>query len=160
LAEPDRCAKVTVRDAIGFLPAVGESGDSLHDFTSSKRSARIQALIEAIPKNGGSRHSLPEELKLDCHKKTSGFNDVYGRMQWDDVAPTITSGCTNPSKGRFLHPDYDRAITLREAAILQGFPIDYKFNILHGKEAIGLMLGNALPPTFICAHSKRMAQEL
>ncbi|QJF89105.1 DNA cytosine methyltransferase [Escherichia coli] len=66
-------------------------------------------------------------------------------MRWDDVAPTITSGCTNPSKGRFLHPEQDRAITLREAALLQTFPSDYYFPIQFGKDKAALMIGNALP---------------
>ncbi len=73
-------------------------------------------------------------------------------MAWDDVAPTITSGCFNPSKGRFLHPEEDRAITMREAALLQGFPPDYWFP--HNKKiAVALMIGNALPPPFIAAHA-------
>ena len=160
MANPNDYHKVNVRDAIGSLPAAGQSGDPLHDLPTLKRTPRIQTLIEAIPKNGGSRHNLPTHLQLKCHKNTSGFNDVYGRMHWDDVSPTITSGCTNPSKGRFLHPTEDRAITLREAALLQGFPADYKFNVAHGKEAISLMIGNALPPSFICAHSKAMAKEI
>ena len=150
-------ARVTVRTAIGALPAAGTSGDAMHDFPTVRRSARVQALIEAIPKDGGSRHSLPEAMKLNCHATTSGFNDVYGRMRWDDAAPTITGGCNNPSKGRFIHPVEDRPITLREAALLQGFPVDYRFDPAHGKEAIALMIGNALPPPFIAAHGKAMA---
>lgn len=150
----------TVRNAIGSLKKVGDSGDLLHDCPTTRRSARVQAMIEAIPKDGGSRHSLPAGMKLGCHEKTSGFNDVYGRMKWDDVSPTITSGCSNPSKGRFIHPDEDRPITLREAALLQGFPVDYRFNVSHGKESIALMIGNALPPPFIAAHSRAMAQGL
>lgn len=150
----------TVRDAIGELEKAGPGGDPCHDSTSLRRSPRIQALIEAIPKDGGSRSSLPQRLKLDCHKRTSGFNDVYGRMKWDDVAPTITSGCYNPSKGRFLHPSENRPITLREAALLQGFPRGYKFKVEHGKEAVALMIGNALPPPFIAAHAKAMAKGL
>ncbi|PIV33246.1 MAG: DNA (cytosine-5-)-methyltransferase [Lysobacterales bacterium CG02_land_8_20_14_3_00_62_12] len=152
--------RVTVRDAIGKLTQAGDSGDSLHDCPTKYRSARVQAMIEAIPKDGGSRHSLPTSMKLRCHAETSGFNDVYGRMKWDDVSPTITSGCSNPSKGRFIHPHEDRPITLREAALLQGFPADYRFNISHGKEAIALMIGNALPPSFIAAHSRAMAEGL
>jgi DNA (cytosine-5)-methyltransferase 1 len=152
--------RLTVRNAIGNLPRAGESGDALHDIPTTKRSTRIQALIEAIPKDGGSRASLPETMKLACHLKTSGFNDVYGRMKWDDLSPTITSGCSNPSKGRFIHPHEDRPITLREAALLQGFPANYQFNESHGKESIALMIGNALPPPFIAAHSKAMAQGL
>lgn len=153
-------ARTTVRDAIGYLLPAGESGDALHDIPSKPRSARVQAMIEAIPKNGGSRHSLPDPLKLECHSRTSGFNDVYGRMRWEDVSPTITSGCNNPSKGRFIHPQENRPITLREAAILQGFPADYSFVVSHGKEAIALMIGNALPPKFIAAHGLAMAEGL
>lgn len=153
-------ARKTVRSAIGNLDRAGDSGDLLHDCPTTRRSPRVQAMIEAIPKDGGSRHSLPPGMRLSCHEKTSGFNDVYGRMKWDDVSPTITSGCNNPSKGRFIHPDQDRPITLREAALLQGFPVDYRFNISHGKESIALMIGNALPPPFIAAHSRAMAQGL
>jgi DNA (cytosine-5)-methyltransferase 1 len=152
--------RTTVREAIGGLPPVGKSGDALHDIQTKQRSARVQAMIKAIPKNGGSRHSLPDHLKLDCHNRTSGFNDVYGRMKWEDVSPTITSGCSNPSKGRFIHPQEDRPITLREAAILQGFPSDYRFVVSHGQGAIALMIGNALPPKFIAAHGLAMAQGL
>lgn len=156
----EEAVRTTVRKAIGGLPQAGKSGDALHDIPTKHRSARVQAMIEAIPKDGGSRHSLPHLLKLPCHGRTSGFNDVYGRMRWEDVSPTITSGCSNPSKGRFIHPDEDRPITLREAAILQGFPADYRFVVSHGKEAIALMIGNALPPKFIAAHGRAMAQGL
>lgn len=156
-AEP---TTISVRSAIENLPKAGFSGDALHDIPTTRRSARVQAMIAAIPKNGGSRHSLPPEMQLACHLRTNGFNDVYGRMSWDEVSPTITSGCSNPSKGRFLHPEEDRPITLREAALLQGFPANYKFDISHGKEAIGLMIGNALPPPFIAAHGKAMAEAL
>ena len=83
--------------------------------------------------NGGSRIDLGPESQLECHKNFTGFKDVYGRMSWDDVVPTITGGCTNPSKGRFLHPSEHRAITLREAALLQTFPGDYFFSLGRGK---------------------------
>jgi DNA (cytosine-5)-methyltransferase 1 len=74
-------------------------------------------------------------------------------MAWNKPAPTITSGCTNPSKGRFLHPTQNRAITLREASLLQTFPKRYKFPTDKGKGDIALMIGNALPPKFIKMHS-------
>jgi DNA (cytosine-5)-methyltransferase 1 len=81
-------------------------------------------------------------------------------MEWDNVAPTITSGFFNPSKGRFLHPIKNRAITIREAAILQGFPKSYKFDAEHGKVALALMIGNALPPPFIAAHARQISKKL
>lgn len=105
--------------------------------------------IEATPKDGGSRTSWPKELWLECHKRTDGFKDVYGRMKWDAPAPTITGGCFNPSRGRFLHPDENRGITLREAALLQTFPPDYRFPLHASKQEVALMIGNAIPPDFV-----------
>jgi DNA (cytosine-5)-methyltransferase 1 len=144
--------RVTVRDAIGGIESPAKSKDALHRVTEN-RSEGVRNLIAAIPKNGGSRLDLGKEHQLECHKVTDGFYDVYGRMAWDEVSPTITSGCHNPSKGRFLHPDLNRTITLREAALLQGFPKRYRFDVSHGKEAIALMIGNALPPPFIKAQA-------
>lgn len=149
----------TVRDAIGALPRAGESGDPVHDMKES-RTAKVQEIIKLIPHNGGSRKDLPKKYWLDCHKKCNGFKDVYGRMAWDDLAPTITGGCFNPSKGRFLHPEEDRAITMREAALLQGFPKDYKFPIVTNKSALALMIGNALPPPFVKAHAISIRETL
>jgi DNA (cytosine-5)-methyltransferase 1 len=149
----------TVRESIGSLPPAGESGDPLHDFPE-KRSPEVIELIRKIPKDGGSRTDLPQKYQLDCHKECDGFKDVYGRMSWDKVAPTITSGCFNPSKGRFLHPVEDRTITMREAALLQGFPKKYRFPDRSGKVSIALMIGNALPPPFIAAHARSIKKVL
>ena len=151
--------KVTVKDAIGGLPRAGESGDPIHDMLE-RRTPRVMQMIRRIPKDGGSRTDLPEEDQLDCHKRCNGFKDVYGRMAWGEVSPTITSGCFNPSKGRFLHPEEDRAITMREASLLQGFPRQYKFPAGSGKSAIAMMIGNALPPPFIAAHARRVLNSL
>lgn len=149
----------TVRAAIGFLPPPGNSGDLSHDLTE-KRSPRIMDIIRSIPKDGGSRTDLGLEKQLSCHKRCNGFKDVYGRMAWDDVAPTITGGCVNPSKGRFLHPEQDRAITLREAALLQSFPLDYFFSLRRGKFQAASLIGNALPPEFIRSHAVKIYQNL
>jgi len=157
-AEPETNAR-SVRDAIGSLRAVGRSGDSVHDIPE-RRSAKVRNLIKRIPKNGGGRTDLPKRRQLQCHKSCDGFKDVYGRMAWDELAPTITSGFFNPSKGRFLHPNKNRAITVREAALLQGFPKRYKFDVRDGKVALALMIGNALPPPFIAAHARLVAQDL
>lgn len=142
----------TVRQAIGGLPLAGKSGDPLHDLPE-RRSNSVSKLIALVPKDGGSRSALPRRLRLKCHQKLDGFHDIYGRLAWNDVAPTITSGCHNPSKGRFLHPVHNRAITLREAAVLQGLPLEYKFPAQLKKERIALMIGNALPPPLIAAHA-------
>jgi DNA (cytosine-5)-methyltransferase 1 len=149
----------TVRDAIGSMPDAGRSGDAIHDIPEN-RTDRVRARIKSIPRNGGGRADLPDGEQLRCHKRCDGFKDVYGRMAWDELAPTITSGCFNPSKGRFLHPTRDRAITVREAALLQGFPRSYKFDVRHGKVSLSLMVGNALPPPFVAAHARQVRKDL
>lgn len=154
---PELPVIVTVRDAIGALPSPGDSGDPLHDLPE-RRSAKVSRLIRLIPPDGGSRGDLPREEQLRCHQRITGFHDVYGRMKWDDVAPTITSGCFNPSKGRFLHPVENRCITLREASLLQTFPENYRFDPSAGKERTALMIGNALPPRFIALHARALAK--
>lgn len=151
--------KKSVIKAIGSLPHPGHSNDPLHNY-STKTTPRIVELIKNVPKNGGSRTDLPEEYRLECHKQFKGFSDVYGRMVWEDVSPTITSGCLNPSKGRFIHPEQDRAITLREAALLQGFPSGYQFSLRRGREFGAVMVGNALPPEFVRRHAVQIAETL
>jgi DNA (cytosine-5)-methyltransferase 1 len=120
----------------------------------------MKKLMNMIPRNGGSRADLPDHYRLACHRKCDGFKDVYGRMSWDCVAPTITTGCFNPSKGRFLHPRLNRAITMREAALLQGFPKRYRFPKPESKIAVAAMIGNALPPPFIAAHARKIRAAL
>jgi DNA (cytosine-5)-methyltransferase 1 len=159
LADPSSWARTTVRDAIGWLPVPGRSGDPLHDLPE-RRSEEVLALIRSIPPDGGGRLDLGPERQLNCHRKTDGFKDVYGRLAWNRVAPTITSGCVNPSKGRFLHPEQDRAITLREAALLQSFRPDYWFSLSRGKLAAAAMIGNALPPAFAAAQARVIRSHL
>jgi DNA (cytosine-5)-methyltransferase 1 len=151
--------KRTVRTAIGHLAKAGTSGDPCHDFPE-KRSTKVSEIIRLIPRNGGGRRSLSSEFQLACHRGLVGFNDVYGRMAWDQVSPTITGGCVNPSKGRFLHPEEDRAITLREAALLQGFPGNYKFSLARGKFKTAEMIGNAFPPPFVASHARVLRVQL
>jgi len=115
----------TVRDAIYDLPPLkaGESHPEITNHECMNHSEEILNRIRKIPKNGGSLRHLPRHEWLKCHKRRNvGFYDVYGRLNWDQPANTITSGCTNPSKGRFIHPEQDRALSLREAARLQTFP--------------------------------------
>ncbi|MCA3033906.1 MAG: DNA cytosine methyltransferase, partial [Rhodocyclaceae bacterium] len=106
LAQARKVPHATVRDAFAraALPPVGRANDPLHDHIPV-RTAKVAKIIEAIPRDGGSRTSLPKSLQLPCHlRHPDGFKDVYGRMKWDAVAPTMTGGCGNPSKGRYLHP--------------------------------------------------------
>ena len=140
--------RVTVRDALQGVPSLlsGEKSptDQLH--LARGHSALNLERLRHIPKNGGNRHSLPEHLVLECHKKlgaASKFPDVYGRMAWDDVAPTLTTGCTDITRGRYAHPEDDRAITLREAARIQTFPDTYQFHGNHSQ--IATQIGNAVP---------------
>lgn len=138
----------TVRQAIAHLPHPGESGDPAHDIGVARHKKKVLDLIARIPVDGGSRSALPSDEQLRCHQRSTGFSDVYGRMAWDKPSPTITSGFVNPSKGRFLHPQQNRAITPREAALLQGFPEDYQFSMRRGKYGVAELIGNAVPPEF------------
>jgi DNA (cytosine-5)-methyltransferase 1 len=138
----------TVRSAIGHLPSPRESSDPIHRSVTS-HSTRIARKIAKVPRNGGSRADLGPRQQLQCHKRLRGFWDVYGRMAWDRPSPTITRFSTNPSKGRYLHPTQNRAITLREAALLQTLPSRYRFPLKRfGRGAVASMIGEALPPVF------------
>lgn len=137
----------TVRSVIGGLGSPKHSKDPLHKMVMSN-GPRMRRLIARIPKNGGSRGDLGQENQLECHRQFDGFKDVYGRMRWGKESPTITSGCFNPSKGRFLHPQYNRPISMREAALLQSFPASYIFPVKFGLTATARFLGDALPPRF------------
>jgi DNA (cytosine-5)-methyltransferase 1 len=163
LCEPEFAPKTgnyqTVRHFIGNLPTPERSQDPLHNY-SVRRSKKIENLIRKIPPNGGSRMALGLKAQLPCHKRLDGFKDVYGRMAWDKPAPTITGGCINPSKGRFLHPRANRAITLREAALLQTFPATYRFPLDRGRYPVALLIGNALPPEFIRRHAQQVRKAL
>jgi DNA (cytosine-5)-methyltransferase 1 len=154
-----RPEKLSVKAAIGDLVYPRNSDDPLHNYKQT-RSKKVADIIRAIPKNGGSRSMLPEELVLPCHRKMDGFKDVYGRMSWGRPSPTITGGCINPSKGRFLHPSQNRAITLREASLLQGFPETYKFSLSRGCFPAAVMIGNAFPPRFAEIHARSLAKQL
>jgi DNA (cytosine-5)-methyltransferase 1 len=141
----------TVREEIEHLPPV-EAGIA-HPDDPLHRSRRLSDLsrrrIQAM-KPGGFWREWDKDLQLDCHKKKGGegFRSVYGRMKWDDVAPTITTCCTGLNNGRFGHPEQDRAITLREAALLQSFPMTYKF-MARGEipncTNLARHIGNAVP---------------
>lgn len=142
---------VTVKKAIGHLPfvedGVAHPNDPLHRSRklSDLNKKRIQATTE-----GGFWRDWDKSLWLECHKKESGktFRSVYGRMKWNEVAPTMTTYCIGLGNGRFGHPEQDRAITLREAAILQSFPEDYEFidpNVVFSSPNIARQIGNAVP---------------
>ncbi len=137
---------LTVRDAIGDLPPInaGERHPEIPNHYAKPLPENWLRLIRAIPKNGGSRKDAPKELWLPCHRKHKGHDDVFGRLSWDKPSVTLTTGCWDPSKGRFVHPEQDRGLSLRECARLQGFPDDFVFEGPAG--SIARQIGNALPP--------------
>ena len=141
----------SVRWTIEGYPRIeaGEAHPGIPNHSAAGLSALNLARIKATPRDGGSRRDWPGDLKLwlDCHLADGvGFSDVYGRMWWDRVAPTLTSRCNSFSNGRFGHPEQDRAISLREAAALQTFPDGYEF--FGPKNRIAQWIGNAVPVSF------------
>lgn len=144
-------AQVSVQDAIGHMPplAAGETckEDPLH---KAARLSELNMRRMKASKPGGTWRDWPEGLVTECHTKTSGktYSSVYGRMEWHKPSPTMTTLCYGFGNGRFGHPEQDRAITLREAALLQGFPANYRFtepgSEIHFKTT-GRMIGNAVP---------------
>ena len=138
---------VNVREAFKGLPKIkaGErySDDKIKNHYCANLSDKNLQRMHIIRENGRTRTALPEELALKCHANYSGHTDVYGIMDPDAPAPTMTGGCLSYSKGRFGHPFEDRAISIREAARLQTFPDDYIFGESLSKAA--LQIGNAVP---------------
>ncbi len=144
-------ATCTVRDKIYKLPKLdaGEQSDSDHLHKASSLSPlNLQRIRASLP--GGTWRDWDPSLRAACHHKTTGvsYPSVYGRMEWDKVAPTITTQFFGYGNGRFGHPEQDRAISLREAAILQTFPPNYKF-VPPGEPVLfarlGRWIGNAVP---------------
>lgn len=143
--------KMNVEDVIKDLPRLTDGevhpDDPLHQCSvlSELNRKRIK-----VSKPGGTWRDWPEELVAECHKRASGktYPGVYARMQWDKPAPTMTTQYYGFGNGRFGHPEQDRAISLREGAIFQGFPKDYKFvppGQSISKKIVGRMIGNAVP---------------
>lgn len=141
----------TVRDAIADMPRIDAGGESSTD--ALHRSSRLSPLnVERIraSKPGGTWRDWDATLIAECHRKPEGrtYPSVYGRMEWDQPSPTMTTQYYGFGNGRFGHPQQDRAISLREGAILQSFPDDYRF-VEPGEpistKTIGRLVGNAVP---------------
>lgn len=156
----------TVRDAIGQLKVIksGERDlkDKLH-FTPKLSELNLKRIRASIP--NGTWEDWDKSLWLDCHKKDSGktYKSVYGRMSWDKPSPTITTQFYNYGTGRFGHPEQDRALTAREASILQSFPKNYKFVDKHQDvliTKIGTHIGNAVPVNLGLAIGKSIIKHL
>jgi DNA (cytosine-5)-methyltransferase 1 len=135
----------TVRDCISDLPPI-EAGQRCSldaEHISSTLSKLNLERIRCTPEGKG-RESWPEKLTLKCHKNHNGHTDVYGRLIWDNLASGLTTRCNSLSNGRFGHPEQNRAISIREAALLQTFPRDYRFSGSLNSKA--RQIGNAVPP--------------
>lgn len=151
LPEPRPGASATVRSAIAGLPPIGhgeqDDSDPLH-VASRLSSLNLRRIQQSRP--GGTWHDWPEDLVADCHRKVTGttYQSVYGRMTWDAPAPTLTTQFYGYGNGRFGHPEQDRGLSLREGAILQGFPSSYTFVRPDGDprfKTLGRLIGNAVP---------------
>lgn len=144
---------LTVKDVIGNLEKISAGEVSSTDFIhkAAKLSAKNIDRIKQSKPGGSWKRDWDENLKLNCHNTDKGktYVSVYGRMKWDEPAPTMTTFCTGIGNGRFGHPEQNRAISLREAAIIQSFPLDYKFAESAEKLKFGKVskhIGNAVPP--------------
>ncbi|MEV4705729.1 DNA cytosine methyltransferase [Actinoplanes sp. NPDC049316] len=143
---------VTVQQVIRDLSPLGhgeaDPSDRLHK-SRTLTPVNLERIRSSTP--GGTWQDWREDLRAPCHRRSSGstFRNVYARMAWDEPSPTITTLSYNYGAGRFGHPEQDRAITLREAAILQSFPRHYEFVAPEDPvqfAPLGRLIGNAVPP--------------
>ena len=138
----------TVRECIEKYPAIadGEASQDYLNHVARKLQPHHKRIVEVVPKDGGSRRDVADtSILLKCHqKKPHVHKDVFGRMAWDVPSPTLTCRCADVYCGRFIHPEQDRGISLREAASLQTFEDDYEF---FGTSVAGIsrQIGNAVP---------------
>ena len=151
LGKDNLSTQASVAETIGNLPSIPAGGvcaeDPLHR-CSRLSDLNLQRIRHSTP--GGSWHDWPKSLVAACHlvQKGRGYRSVYGRLDWNKPAPTITTQCYGFGNGRFGHPEQDRAISLREAALLQSFPSNYRFfpdGAFPGFKTVGRWIGNAVP---------------
>jgi len=156
----------TLKHVIGEMEMITAGAASPHDplhRCSKLEPINLKRIGNSIP--GGTWRDWPEELRSKCHRKQSGktYSGVYGRMEWDKPAPTITTQFFGYGNGRFGHPIQDRAISLREGALLQSFPRNYQFVSSDAKvvfSAIGRLIGNAVPPRLGLAVGESIRQHI
>lgn len=149
---------ISVKEAIDDLPPImaGESFcGSIANHISRNLSAMNIKRLEAIRRNGGERRGIDSDYELECHKKNKvSYTDTYGILDPCLPAPTMTSGCTVISKGRFCHPEQNRGLSIREAARLQSFGDDFVF--AGSLSSMSLQIGNAVPPKLATASGKQI----
>jgi DNA (cytosine-5)-methyltransferase 1 len=140
---------MTVREAIGDLPRIRAGGaDPKDNVHKAKNLSPLNMARIRQSKQKGTWRDWNKKLLPKCYLKESGssYHNVYGRMQWDDVAPTMTTQFFSYGTGRFGHPVQNRAISVREGALLQSFPRKYKFDKSVSLTVMGRQIGNAVPP--------------
>lgn len=163
LPSPSKKARLVLRDVIGGSKALKPIPAGYVDATENYHSAtKLSAInlkrIQATPHDGGSRLAWKNnnELQLNAYKGKDGcFRDVYARLFWNKPAPTITTKFISYSNGRFGHPTQDRALSVREGAILQSFPNDYRILTKSIMDAARI-IGNAVPPNMARALGKQL----
>ncbi|MDQ2912767.1 MAG: DNA cytosine methyltransferase [Chloroflexota bacterium] len=137
----------TVRNAIGHLPPLvgGQTSESDPMHQTSRHRPETIDILRRVPRDGGNRPIGVGPACLDRARRLhGGYTDVYGRLAWDRPAVTITARCRTPSCGRFAHPEQDRGLSIREAALLQGFPANFSFEGPFDDKF--KQVGNAVPP--------------
>ncbi|WP_223225196.1 DNA cytosine methyltransferase [Sphingobacterium cavernae] len=147
--------KITVRDVLGVHNGFAKISHGHRDTTDFMHTvAGLKPInldrLAVTPKDGGTRmaYVFDKKLAVPCHYgKIDGFKDIYGRMWWGRPSPTITTKFFSISNGRFAHPEEDRAISLREGAVLQSFPKNYIFKT-NSIANTARMIGNAVPPLY------------
>ena len=156
----------TVRDTIsGMVPLEAGSSDPADPLHCASIMAPINVRRIRASRPGGTWRDWPPDLVADCHRKRSGkqYFAVYGRMRWDQQAPTITTKFIGFGNGRFGHPEQDRALSLREGALLQTFPSQYAF-VKPGEQVfitrVGRMIGNAVPVLLARAVARAVKKHL
>jgi DNA (cytosine-5)-methyltransferase 1 len=158
---------VDVRMALAGL-AAQPTGQNWHNARAGIRPTSITR-YKAVPASGGNRFEMQRalddqglgDLVPACWRnKVSGTTDVFGRMWWDRPAPTIRTEFYKPEKGRYLHPDQHRPITVREAARLQSFPDDFVFPKEQGMTSVAKQIGNAVPPVLAAAIARAVLAHL
>jgi len=156
----------TVREVIGDLPPIEAGGvcptDPLHK-SSMLSELNLRRIRQSRP--GGTWRDWDPDLVAGCHMKDTGesYSSVYGRMKWSEPSPTITTQCHGYGNGRFGHPEQDRAISLREAALLQTFPAEYQF-VAPGEPVrfatVGRYIGNAVPVDLGCVIARSIKKHV
>lgn len=151
---------ITVRQAISYLPKIqaGYRENNVRKHSCKSLNEMNALRIHITPHDGGSRKDTPMELWIPAHLNHSGHGDTYGRMKWDEPSPTLTCRCISITNGRFGHPEQDRGISLREAALLQSFPKTYK--LPDSFEIAQRCIGNSFPPLMAAKVSKSLLRSI